>query len=207
MTCVLMLVWATDEGAAPPCLAGLPGLERALIHRPEGAEAAAPARVLQLEFDDIAALEAACAADSPLQDLPGAPRQQAFLLRRYTGGDAACSYLVHYPGPAQDLNAWLSHYATHHIPLMMRLPGVRAVEMLTRIDYLSALPFPRDTHMQRNRVGFDSPADLAAALASPVRAQMRADVDAYPPYQGGVSHFTMLTEAIFPSKKEPSHAL
>ena len=37
--------------------------------------------------------------------------------------------------------------------------------------------------------------------------QMRADVDAYPPYQGGVSHFTMLTEAIGPSKKEQNHAL
>ena len=51
------------------------------------------------------------------------------------------------------------------------------------------------------------PNALAGALASPVRAQMRADVDAYPPYQGGVSHFTMLTEAIGPSKKEPNHAL
>ena len=52
-----------------------------------------------------------------------------------------------------------------------------------------------------------SAADLAAALASPIRAQMRADVDAYPPYQGGVHHFTMLTEALVPSKKEQTHAL
>ena len=205
MTRVLMLVWQEDGGALPPGLAALPGLQRALIHR--AAQPDAPALALQLEFDGIAALESACAADSPLQDLPGTPRQQAFLLRRYLGGDAACSYLVHYPGPAQDLNAWLTHYAAHHIPLMTRLPAVRLVEMLTRIDHISALPFPRDNHMQRNRVGFDSPADLAAALASPIRAQMRADVDAYPPYQGGVSHFTMLTEAICPSKKEPTHAL
>ena len=205
MTCVLMVVWDREEGDLPPDLAALPGLERALIHR--AVQPDAPALALQLEFDGITALEAACAADSPLQDLPGTPRQQAFLLRRYANGPAACSYLVHYPGPAQDLNAWLTHYATHHIPLMLRLPAVRVVEMLTRIDHLSALPFPRDNHMQRNRVGFDSPEDLAAALASPIRAQMRADVDAYPPYQGGVSHFTMLTEAICPSKKEPNHAL
>lgn len=205
MTCVLMLVWDRDGGELPPDLAALPGLERALIHR--AVQPDAPALALQLEFDGITALEAACAADSPLQDLPGTPRQQAFLLRRYANGPAACSYLVHYPGPAQDLNAWLTHYATHHIPLMLRLPAVRVVEMLTRIDHLSALPFPRDNHMQRNRVGFDCPEDLAAALASPIRAQMRADVDAYPPYQGGVSHFTMLTEAIGPSKKEQNHAL
>ena len=205
MTVALMLVWNKDGGDPPPDLTGLSGLEQALIHR--AAQPDAPALALQLEFDGITALEAACAADSPLQDLPGTPRQQAFLLRRYANAPAACSYLVHYPGPAQDLNAWLTHYATHHIPLMLRLPAVRVVEMLTRIDHLSALPFPRDNHMQRNRVGFDCPEDLAAALASPIRAQMRADVDAYPPYQGGVSHFTMLTEAIGPSKKEQNHAL
>lgn len=205
MTCVLMLVWDRDGGELPPDLGALPGLERALIHR--AVQPDAPALVLQLEFDGITALENACNANSPLQHLPGTPRQQAFLLRRYADAPAACSYLVHYPGPAQDLNAWLTHYATHHIPLMLRLPAVRVVEMLTRIDHLSALPFPRDNHMQRNRVGFDCPEDLAAALASPIRAQMRADVDAYPPYQGGVSHFTMLTEAICPSKKEQNHAL
>ncbi|NHF72861.1 EthD family reductase [Paracoccus xiamenensis] len=206
MTCVLMLVWDKEIGGDLRLpFAQLPGLQRGLIHCPTGAEPDAPAMAMQLEFDGIEALEAACGPDGALRTLPGRPRQQAFLRRSYSvaePGEGGCSYLVHYPGPAQDRNGWLQHYADHHIPLMCRLPGIRAVEMLTRIDHLSSLPFPRDNHMQRNRVAFDSPQDLAAALASPIRAAMRADVDAYPPYHGGVFHFTMLTEAIRPIRKE-----
>lgn len=209
-----MLVWDGGEaarglGPLRTRLAALAGLERALIHRPQpemDQDTAPPALAVQIEFTGIEALEAACTADGPLAealpDLP-APRQQAFLLRRYgvdwPDPDAGCSYLVHYPGPAQDRNAWLRHYADQHIPLMRRLPGIRGVEMLTRIDHLSGLPFARDDHMQRNRVSFDSAQALAAALASPVRGQMRADTAEYPPYTGGIFHFVMRTEQVLPA--------
>lgn len=214
MTVALMLVWDGGEaarglGPLRARLAALAGLERALIHRPQpetDQDAAPPALAVQIEFNAIAALEAACAADSPLAAaLPGlpAPRQQAFLLRRY-GVDrpdpvAGCSYLVHYAGPAQDRNAWLRHYADQHIPLMRCLPGIRGVEMLTRIDHLSALPFACDDHMQRNRVSFDTPEALTEALASGVRGQMRADTADYPPYTGGIFHFVMRTEHVLPA--------
>ena len=214
MTVVLMLVWDGEGQVDPALLAGLEGVECALIHRPGPApdqDSAPPRLAVQIEFAGIAALEVACAADGPLQRLSGTPRQQAFLLRRYPVARpdpaARCSYLVHYPGPAQDLNAWLTHYADQHIPLMCQLPAIRGVEMLTRIDHISALPFPRDHHMQRNRVSFDDPDALAVALASPIRARMRADVDAYPPYAGGVYHFAMRTEQVLPARKDQIHAL
>ena len=99
-----------------------------------------------------------------------------------------CSFLVHYPGPAADLNAWNRHYNTHHPPLMARFPGVRLVEIYTRIDWVCGLPWPAETAMQRNKLMFDSPAALSAALASPVLAEMRADFNTFPPFQGGNVH-------------------
>ena len=42
----------------------------------------------------------------------------------------------------------------------------------------------RGRYLQRNKVAFDSRAALEAALASPVRSEMRADFAAFPPYRG-----------------------
>lgn len=208
MSVALLIFW-NDRPQGDPCapLAGLPGLQRALLFQPAAPvdglpqDAGAPALGLQVEFDGIGALEAASADAGALQGLPqGAASQQAFLLRRYLPrADAGCSYLVHYPGPAEDTGAWLGHYAAAHIPLMTRLPGIREVEMLTRIDWISALPIPRAHHMQRNRVAFDSAVALRDALHSPIRDQMRADVGQYPPYRGGMFHHAMDNKSIYPA--------
>jgi hypothetical protein len=45
--------------------------------------------------------------------------------------------------------------------------------------------------MQRNKVVFDDVASLDAALASPVRARMKADFDSFPPYSGTTPHYPM----------------
>jgi hypothetical protein len=52
---------------------------------------------------------------------------------------------------------------------MARFPGIRQIEIYTRLDWLGALPWRRVDYMQRNKVVFDSPAALKAALNSPVR--------------------------------------
>ena len=44
-----------------------------------------------------------------------------------------CTYLVHYPGKAEDLNLWLDNYYAHHRQLMTRFPGIREVEVATRL--------------------------------------------------------------------------
>ena len=71
------------------------------------------------------------------------------------------------PGPAEDMNAWLYHYVTHHPQLMRGFPGIRHIEVLSRLDWCGSLPWPRVDYMQRNRVMFDSPsgADARAAIA------------------------------------------
>jgi hypothetical protein len=47
--------------------------------------------------------------------------------------------------------------------------------------------------MQRNKVVFDSPAALTAALNSPVRHEMRAAFARFPAFTGPITHFPMAT--------------
>ncbi|WP_342713846.1 ethyl tert-butyl ether degradation protein EthD [Paraburkholderia lycopersici] len=106
-------------------------------------------------------------------------------------GMERCSYMVGYEGPADDFNAWLTHYLTHHPPLMLQLPALRELEIYTHVESRSALPFARAALMQRNKVVFDDPDALARALASAARDAMRRDFQALPPYSGATPHYPM----------------
>jgi hypothetical protein len=200
-----------------------PGVTRALRYLPSQAhdpylnDGAPPQLALQLYFDDIAPLEAALAPAGALQAL-GRPdalptlagaqvTQQAMLARFYPvpeprrappepDGLIGCTYLVAYPGAAEDLNAWLAHYIAHHPQLEAKFPAVREIEIGTRIDYTSFMPWPRTHAMLRNKVMFDSPAALTASLNSPVRHEMREDFKRFPPFSGGNTHYPMLTYRI-----------
>ena len=201
----------------------VPGLREGLVltptHKqtahPFPGDAPSPALVLQLQFDTIEALEAAVAAGGPLHRLAEASRQpllqdrvvttQAMLTRRYKvpdpvlrtpAGALPCSYLVQYPGPAADLNAWHAHYNTHHPPLMARFPGVRRIEIYTRIDWVGGLDWSCEDMMQRNKLLFDSPQALSAGLLSPVLQEMRADFHQFPPFEGGNVHYVLETRIV-----------
>lgn len=208
-----------DAAAIGALVAATPRLRAADMHLPASAsdiytaDGPSPLLALQLYFDELTDLEAAIAAGGHLQALarPGAfaglagasATHQAFCVRGFPAGDGRlpeprCSFLVHYPGPANDLNAWLAHYIASHPPIMRRFPGIRQIEILTRVDWIDALPLPRAGHMQRNRVVFDSPEALTAALNSPVRHEMRADYHEFPPFAGGSLHFPMWTRTVAP---------
>ena len=181
-------------------LARLPANTR--VHTPTRAldpylnDGAAPAMVLQLYFDRLDALEAAVpvvAAFVPLCDA------QAMAVRRFAlaqSAHAKCTYLVTYDGPADDEHAWHAHYLAHHPPIMARLPGLRELEIYARVDWVCRAPWRRVNAMQRNKVGFDSPQALSAALGSPVRAEMRADYAKLPPFSGRVTHYAMSTRVL-----------
>jgi uncharacterized protein (TIGR02118 family) len=206
-----------DKTKVGALIASTPGLSHADLHTPSvtsdiyTADGESPPLALQLYFGDLLALEAAIAADGHLQplaakdawpSLAGASAiQQVMYARKFPvdePGDAGpkCSFLVHYPGPAADLNAWLSHYVAGHPPIMRRFPGIRQIEILTRVDWIDAMPFERVRHIQRNRVVFDSAEALTAALQSPVRHELRADFHKFPRFEGGSFHFPMITETI-----------
>jgi hypothetical protein len=192
-------------------LRSVSGVERLLVFTPEKTSdpflrnEAPPQLAAELYFDDIAPLERAAArggALQPLADLlPGAHvTQQAMLVRsfpvpepRFQGGGLPCTYLVGYEGPAEDLNAWLAHYIDNHPSLMARMPGIRELEICTRIDWCTFLPWRRDPCMQRNKVVFDSVQALGAAVRSPIRREMREDYNRFPPFSGKVFHYPMAT--------------
>jgi hypothetical protein len=198
-------------------LGAVSGLARALVHTPAQAhdplldDGAAPQLALQLYFDALLALEAAAGRAGPLQSLARADflpslagataAHQAMAVRAYGVPEPArlpdpwCTYLVAYEGPAEDPHAWLDDYLAHHVPLMARLPGIRELEVCTPVESVCHLPWARATCMQRNKVAFDSPAALTAALASPLRHEMRAHFKALPRFSGGVTHFPMSTRA------------
>ena len=210
-----------DVDAVRRMIATTPGLALANIYLPEVAtdmfnkDGPPPVFGFQLYFDELADMEAALAPSGHLQALtaPGVlssiagsrPTQQAMCVRPFPVDDAGiktpagglpCSYVVHYPGPAEDMNTWLYHYVTHHPQLMRGFPGIRHIEVLSRLDWCGSLPWPRVDYMQRNRVMFDSPAALTHALQSPARLEMRADYKTFPPFSGGSRHFPMSTEAV-----------
>ncbi|MGH8778520.1 EthD family reductase [Paraburkholderia sp.] len=193
------------------------GLRRLIVH--ESIEAHvdpriaanpdSPPCVLQWYFDDLTALEAALRPAGAVQDALYAASlatvdahafsQQVMAVRALappqivSAGDAAqrCTCLVAYEGPAEDFSAWLTHYLDHHPPLMLQLPALRELEIYTRVDSRSGLPFAQANAMQRNKVVFDDPAALARALASPVRDAMRRDFHALPAYGGATPHYAM----------------
>jgi len=211
------LAWLGDIVAGTPCL------QQALIYTPGSTfdpylnDGPPPQLGLQLYFHEIGALEAAVGRDGHLHciaardALPSLTNadvtQQAMLVRRFPVPDATfrtpprelpCTYLVAYEGQAEDLNAWLAHYIADHPPIMARFPGIRQIEIYTRIDWCGFLPWERVEHMQRNKVVFDSQAALTEALNSAVRHEMRAAFKAFPPFTGPITHFPMTTQTIEP---------
>jgi len=204
-------------------LRAAPEVSKALVHLPARAsdpyldDGAPPALVLQLYFAQLPQLEAALARDGHLAVLMSRDEfpaladaevtQQAMLVRAFavpepafgdTRGEPYCTYLVSYEGDAQDLNAWLGHYLGKHIGHMRQLPGLRELEVYTRLDWISVLPFPRVSCMQRNKVAFGSAEALTRALNSPARHRMREDYHAFPPFTGGNTHYAMTTRVVQP---------
>jgi hypothetical protein len=203
-------------------LVRLPKLTKALIHTSSAAsdpyvkDEAPPQLVLQLYFDTLSDLEVATSHDS-LQALGSRDQlavlgnadiaQQAMLVRPFAvpepefgnaSGTPYCTYLVSYEGEAQDINAWLRHYLEKHTAHMARFPGIRELEVYTRLNAMSLLPWRWLNCMQRNKVAFDSPEALTGALHSPVRHEMRADFNAFPPFTGPVRHYAMATRVLRP---------
>ncbi len=201
----------------------IPGLAKGHVYRPAGPgdyyfneDGEPPVLALQLYYRDIEDLERAAGPDGALQaltrgdafpSLAGAEvHHQAMVTRSFPvtdptfqtpKGERHCSFLVHYPGQAEDLNAWLGYYVANHTKAMLSFPGLREIEVLSRVDWIDGLPgWTRVNYIQRNKVVFDSPNALSAALTSPAIKVMRADYAKFPPFTGANVHYPMLTEVI-----------
>lgn len=209
-----------DTAAIAEHAATMSGLKRLVVHTPLPGgthdpylhDGAPPRCALQLYFDDLARLEDVLRDGGAVHSFADAARfpaladarltHQAMAVRRFpvpepsaTVDGEHCTYLVSYEGPADDFNAWLAHYLDHHPPIMGRFPGIREIEIYTRVDYRGTLSGGCAQAMQRNKVVFDSPQALQAALASPVRHTMREDFGRFPPFGGTTLHFPMCSVA------------
>ena len=196
-----------------------PGLSRGLFYLPAQAQdyytddGPSPRLALQLYYNNLEMLEKTICAKGHLQmltdselwtELPGLRiTHQVMYARDYTLPSTAnlaetdeplCSYLVHYPGKADDLNNWLNYYLDHHPQILRTFPGLREIEVYTRVGWRDALPWESVNYMQRNRLIFDNATALEAALNSPIRHKSRADFEKLPPFTGSNIHFPMLTE-------------
>lgn len=215
-------IGAEDFQRVADIVRGTPQLRRARLYQPESAkdyytdDGPSPPFAMQLDFDTLAALEAAIAADGHLQavarlalpGLQGCTVTQQVMARRpfpvddpvsRTPADSVpCSFLVHYPGYADDFDAWLNYYLSHHPQIMRFFPGVREIEIFTRVDWVDAMPWKRVHYMQRNKLVFDSAAAITAAMNSPVRHDMRADFEKFPRFHGSNVHFPMATYTHMP---------
>lgn len=213
---------ATQLDQVADLIATTPGLSRGLLFAGVQSVAkyypnddAPPQLAMELYFDSIEALETALARDGHLQGLlstdavqalAGAEvQQQAMVVRKFKEtppqSDADrifCSYLVHYPGKAEDLNEWLDYYVRNHPQVMQRFPGIREIEVCSRMDWCGFLPWPRVDYMQRNKIALADVEALVAAINSPVRAEMTADFNQFPPFEGGNCHYALQTREVFP---------
>jgi hypothetical protein len=203
----------------------LPGLQDGLAFTPIGAgeqpfarDGRGPPLVLQFDFATAQDLDAALMGAGSLAQIvrPGALPSlanaavacQRLIGRRFATpdpvvrlphGSLPCTFLVDYPGAADNLEAWLDHYDAHHPPIMTRFPEIREVATFRPdAEGTNDLPCAREISMQRNKVVFDSPDKLAAALASSVMVEMRADSAAFPPYSQRPTHFVMATRRLWP---------
>ena len=193
MTVCLYLSASQDaELDAPAC-------RRALLYTPNRVhdpyldDGAPPRRVAQLYFDSLPELERAAKA------IRGPWTAEAMAVHAFAvpqPGVPVCTYLVAYEGPAQDQAAWQAHYLAHHPPIMARLPGIRELEVCLPLEWDCPAHLRRVRHLQRNKVAFDSADALQAALASPIRAEMRKDYAQLPTFSGRVTHFAMTTQVL-----------
>jgi hypothetical protein len=199
-------------------LRAVPRLSKALVHTSSSAtdpyvkDDLPPPLVLQLYFRDVSDLEESLSRKGSLRVLGSHAEfpslvaadvtHQAMLVRPFVVPAPAfqnsphvsyCTYLVSYEGEAENINAWLDHYLDRHTRHMARFPGIRLLEVYTRLDWVSAMPWTRANFMQRNNVAFDSPDALTQALHSPVRHEMRADFKTFPPFTGPTNHHAMAT--------------
>lgn len=216
-------VSAVESSKLDALVRATPNLAKGLLHSAASAsdpyvkDEPAPSLVLQLYFADLPDLEsalsprghlAALAASAEFPTLARAEiAHQAMFVRQFavpdpafktSSGAAHCTYLVSYEGEAEDLNAWHTHYLESHTGHMAAFPGIRELEIYTRLDWISRQPWTRQNFMQRNKVVFDSTDALQNALHSPVRHAMREDFKRFPKFSGPNNHFAMATRVVLP---------
>ena len=206
--------WA-DRDAAPAWTV-LPGLTavdlyqpvRGGTHDPFNSDGAGPLLIAMLQFPTQQQLEAALADPRFKQSVatrPGVTATGTSFERRFyavTGAPnpgplrAPFSYVVRYHHPAENAEEFVSHYIADHPPILGKLPEIRSVLCYLPIEQTAAAILPPADYMVGNEVVFDSPEAFNAAMASPIRLELRAHFTSLPKFTGKNTHFSMVRRQV-----------
>ena len=217
-------VKAWSDIVAIPAWIALPGLSAidayvmatTSTHDPFVNDGAGPLLITMLHFSTAEEMSHAIAALEPsLQDLPQgvAVTGTPFECRLYpVGGEAApgpltapFSYVVRYQRPADNEAEFVSHYLADHPPLLAKLPEIRSVLCYLPLDAPATPALPTANIMIGNEVAFDSPEAFNAAMASPVRAELRAHFHTFPKFTGRTTHYPMMRRRLHPFTQRLAH--
>jgi hypothetical protein len=202
--------WANRDAAST--WAALPGLTavdlyqplRDSTHDPFNNDGPGPLLMAMLQFPTQEKLKAGLADARFRKSFGGAPAGAtitgtAFERRFYpvTGEPnpgplrAPFSYVVRYHHPAENVEEFVTHYIADHPPILAKLPEIRSV--LCYLPFVSgaASILPPADYMVGNEVVFDTPEAFNAAMASPVRLELRAHFKSFPKFTGKNTHYPM----------------
>lgn len=192
-------------------LHSLPGALRGEVFTPQPSldpfldDGPGPALAMQVRFADPRGLAEALVSPAfaslrrQLEALPGAGQallQEALALENTPLTESAAqpgrvAYQVNYHRPAADEAAFLAHYRSRHPPILLRLPGLRGLQLGLPIDWSPVAGIATADRLLFCEVSFDSLAALNAALASQIRRELRRDFATFPPFSGPVTHYAM----------------
>jgi uncharacterized protein (TIGR02118 family) len=215
-----------SDAVAMPAWTALPGLSAvdAYVmatggaHDPFVDDGAGPLLLAMLQFDTAEQMSRAIAGVAFARSLEGMPQGAAItgtplerrlypIGREATPGPltAPFSYVVRYHRPADDEAEFVSHYLADHPPLLAKLPGIRSVLCYLPLDALATPALPTADIIIGNEVAFDSPEAFNAAMASPVRAELRAHFRTFPKFTGRNTHYPMMRRRLHPSTQRVAY--
>jgi uncharacterized protein (TIGR02118 family) len=201
--------WADQD--ATPAWTQLPGLtavdlyqpRRGGTHDPFNNDGAGPLVIAMLQFPTQRQLEAGLADPRFKQSMaskPNVPATGTSFERRFypVAGEpnpgplcAPFSYVVRYHHPAENAEEFVSHYIADHPPILGKLPEIRSVLCYLPVEQSASAILPPADYMVGNEVVFDSAEAFNAAMASPVRLELRAHFKSFPKFTGKNTHFPM----------------
>jgi uncharacterized protein (TIGR02118 family) len=111
---------------------------------------------------------------------------------------APFSYVVRYHRPADDEALFVRHYLDTHPELLARLPGIRNVMCYVPLAWRHPDEVPAADYMLGNEVVFDHNEAFSAAMAAPLRHELRAHFRQFPPFSGRNTHYAMDRRRVFP---------
>jgi uncharacterized protein (TIGR02118 family) len=88
------------------------------------------------------------------------------------------AFVVIYKGQPEDPELFFDYYRNKHLPLVWNLPKIRRIEVLRRTE--------EGEFFQITVCIFDNSDDMKAALDSPEREILAADIKNFPAFRGEV---------------------